>query len=233
MLKLKMKKLAALGLCICMLAGFAALPAFCATNGACAGSEAAAQSVPFDLGGLLGWLMKALQSRAGTAAQAQQPPEKTVEKAEDKTDAKTGRETVVDHGEAAEKSGAAQTARVYEKEVARLVNAERAKYGLPALTYSPALAAGALEKSADMAKNGYFSHQSPTYGSPFDRMKSRGISYRAAGENIAMGYRTPEAVVKAWMDSPGHRANILSEKFTEIGVGYVAEGNYWTQWFRG
>ena len=63
-------------------------------------------------------------------------------------------------------------------------------------------------------------------------MKSLGISYQSAGENIAKGYRTAEAVVTAWMNSEGHRANILNANYTEIGVGYEADGNYWTQWFR-
>jgi uncharacterized protein YkwD len=62
-------------------------------------------------------------------------------------------------------------------------------------------------------------------------MKQFGISYRTAGENIAMGQRTPEEVVKAWMDSPGHRANILNNTYTHIGVGYVEGKNVWTQMF--
>ncbi len=121
----------------------------------------------------------------------------------------------------------------YEMEVLRLVNAERAKQGLSALTYSKELSDGAREKSLDMKQKGYFSHTSPTYGSPFDQMKARGITYRSAGENIAMGYATPEAVVNAWMNSEGHRANILSSKYTQIGIGYVKEGHYCTQWFKG
>ena len=84
-----------------------------------------------------------------------------------------------------------------------------------------------------MKNKNYFDHTSPTYGSPFDMMKSFGISYKAAGENIAMGQKTPEQVVQAWMDSPGHRANIMNSSFTHIGVGYVASGNYWTQQFIG
>ena len=121
----------------------------------------------------------------------------------------------------------------YEKEVVRLVNEERAARGLPSLIYSAELSSGAREKSADMQKNKYFSHTSPTYGSPFDQMRARGISYRYAGENIAMGYAAPAAVVDAWMHSEGHKANILSENFKEIGVGYVENGHYCTQWFKG
>lgn len=64
-------------------------------------------------------------------------------------------------------------------------------------------------------------------------LKSFGINYHTAGENIARGQQTPEAVVDAWMNSDGHRANILNSSFTQIGVGYVAEGNYWTQMFIG
>ena len=77
-----------------------------------------------------------------------------------------------------------------------------------------------------MVENGYFSHNSPVYGSPFDMMKSFGISYWAAGENIARGYKTPEGVVRGWMNSEGHRKNILKERYTHIGVGYVEKGTY-------
>lgn len=121
----------------------------------------------------------------------------------------------------------------YEKEVVRLVNAERAKEGLSALEYDWQLSRVARYKSEDMQKNNYFSHTSLTYGSPFNMMKSFGITYRTAGENIAKGYRTPAAVVDGWMNSPGHRANILNSSFTHIGVGYVERGNYWTQMFVG
>ena len=121
----------------------------------------------------------------------------------------------------------------YEKEVVRLVNVERRANGLPDLTYDWQLSRVARYKSQDMKDNGYFSHTSPTYGSPFQMMKSFGITYRSAGENIAKGQATPEAVVKAWMNSPGHRANILNSSFTHIGVGYVSDGKYWTQMFIG
>ena len=119
-----------------------------------------------------------------------------------------------------------------EMQVVELVNEYRASYGLQPLTYSAELSDGARLKSQDMSDNGYFDHNSPTYGTPYQMMKSLGISYQSAGENIAKGYRTAEAVVTAWMNSEGHRANILNANYTEIGVGYEADGNYWTQWFR-
>ncbi len=121
--------------------------------------------------------------------------------------------------------------REYEKEVVRLVNAERAKNGLRELTEDWELSRVARFKSQDMKDNRYFSHTSPVYGSPFDMIKSFGILYRSAGENIARGQKTPQAVVNAWMNSSGHRANILNASYTKIGVGYVSDGNYWTQMF--
>ncbi|MBQ4065090.1 MAG: secretion protein [Clostridia bacterium] len=121
----------------------------------------------------------------------------------------------------------------YERRVVELVNEIRLENGLGELALNEELSAVAREKSRDMMEKGYFEHQSPTYGSPFDMMKAFGITYRTAGENIAMGYPTPEEVVEGWMNSPGHRANILKASFTEIGVGYVEKGHYWTQMFIG
>ncbi|GIP64831.1 serine protease [Virgibacillus pantothenticus] len=121
----------------------------------------------------------------------------------------------------------------FEQEVVDLTNQERAKQGLPALKVDKELSKVAREKSRDMATNGYFAHNSPTYGSPFDMMKKYGISYSAAGENIAKGQRSPQEVVNAWMNSQGHRENIMNAKFTHIGVGYVQQGNHWTQQFIG
>lgn len=120
-----------------------------------------------------------------------------------------------------------------EKEVVELVNQERAKYGLSPLEIDTELSSVARLKSQDMANLNYFSHTSPTYGSPFDMMKQFNIQYRTAGENIAKGQQTAEAVVNAWMNSEGHRANILNSSYTHIGVGYVSSGNttYWTQMF--
>ena len=117
-----------------------------------------------------------------------------------------------------------------EQEVTKLVNVERAKAGLPALKSDWELARVAEFKSQDMRDKNYFSHTSPTYGSPFTMIKNFGITYKSAGENIAKGQRTASEVVQAWMNSEGHRANIMSKNFTHIGVGYV-EGNYWTQMF--
>ena len=123
--------------------------------------------------------------------------------------------------------------RACEQEVVRLVNAERAKYGLAALEEDWELSRVARYKSQDMHDERYFSHTSPTYGTPFEMIRAFGLSYRAAGENIAVGYATPAAVVAGWMASEGHRANILSSSYTKIGVGYVADGSYWTQQFVG
>ncbi len=121
----------------------------------------------------------------------------------------------------------------YELEVVRLVNVYRSNAGLKPLLADAELSYIARLKSQDMCDKKYFSHTSPTYGSPFQMMKDFGVSYRSAGENIAMGQRTPSEVVTAWMNSPGHRANILNSSFTRIGVGYVSAGNYWTQMFIG
>ncbi|WP_304980449.1 SafA/ExsA family spore coat assembly protein [Alkalihalobacillus sp. AL-G] len=121
-----------------------------------------------------------------------------------------------------------------EAQVVELVNQERAKYGLQPLQENWELSRVARFKSKDMIQQNYFSHTSPTYGSPFKMMSDFGISYRAAGENIAAGQRTPEQVVNTWMNSEGHRRNILSSRYTEIGVGYAeggSYGHYWTQMF--
>ena len=123
-----------------------------------------------------------------------------------------------------------------EKEVVALVNQERAKLGLAPLKDNSQLSNVARTKSEDMVANNYFSHTSPTYGSPFDMMKKFGITYKAAGENIAMGQPTAASVMTAWMNSPGHKANILSANFTEIGVGVAKDKSgaiYWTQEFIG
>ena len=121
-----------------------------------------------------------------------------------------------------------------KKEVVNLVNQERQKRGLKPYQHYSKLANVAQKKAEDMRDNNYFSHQSPTYGSPFEMMKEFNIQYSAAGENIARGQRTAEEVMNSWMNSPGHRKNILSEKYTHIGVGLAKKSqgtNYWVQMF--
>ena len=135
----------------------------------------------------------------------------------------TGNNTSNSGNESAQSDFAAQ--------VVKLVNAERAKAGLSALASDALLDKVALAKAKDMSNNNYFDHQSPTYGSPFDMMKQFGVTYSYAGENIAKGQKTPQEVVTAWMNSEGHRANILSKNFTQIGVGYY--NGYWAQEFIG
>lgn len=121
-----------------------------------------------------------------------------------------------------------------ESQVIQLTNNERAKNGLKPLAADWQLSRVARYKSAEMRDKSYFSHTSPTYGSPFTMMRNFGVNYRSAAENIAAGQRTPHEVVQSWMNSPGHRKNILSPAYTHIGVGHATGGNYqhyWTQMF--
>lgn len=117
-----------------------------------------------------------------------------------------------------------------ENAVLQLVNKERAKQGLKPLTMSTKLIDLAEMKARDMAEKNYFSHTSPTYGTPFQMLQKYGVTYRAAGENIAAGQKTAEAVMRDWLNSSGHRANIMNPNFTEIGVGYFAGGSYGSEW---
>ena len=122
----------------------------------------------------------------------------------------------------------------FQKKVIDLVNSERAKAGLNALTENSALDNVATLKSEDMVNLNYFSHTSPTYGSPFQMLTQFNIKYTAAGENIAYGQPTPEDVMTGWMNSAGHRANILNTNYTQIGVGVAQKSNgqyVWTQEF--
>ncbi|WDV48242.1 SafA/ExsA family spore coat assembly protein [Clostridiaceae bacterium M8S5] len=121
-----------------------------------------------------------------------------------------------------------------EKEVINLTNRERQNNGLKPLKYNWELSRVARYKSADMRDRNYFSHTSPTYGSPIKMVRDFGIRYTAVGENIAMGQRTAWEVVNGWMNSSSHRANILSKYYTEIGVGFAKSSSgktYWTQLF--
>jgi uncharacterized protein YkwD len=123
-----------------------------------------------------------------------------------------------------------------ENEVVRLTNQARQQNGCGALKHDAKLRTAAFGHSADMAAKGYFSHNSPDGRNPGDRIQAAGFTpIRAWGENIAMGQRTAADVVKAWLDSPGHRANIMNCNFTHIGVGHHTGGSkggpYWTQAF--
>lgn len=119
----------------------------------------------------------------------------------------------------------------YIEQVAALVNSERAKEGLAPLTLDEELSAAAQVRAVEAATS--FSHTRPNGSSCFTALKEAGISYRGAGENIAYGQTTPAEVMKDWLNSSGHRANIMSEKFTKIGVGYTVINGvaYWSQFF--
>lgn len=120
----------------------------------------------------------------------------------------------------------------YAAQVVRLVNEERAKAGLSALTVDTGLEAASLVRAQEIVSN--FSHTRPDGTSFSTAIREQNVSFRGAGENIAWGQKSPEAVMEAWMNSPGHRANILNENFTRIGVGHYQNGsgtNYWVQLF--
>ncbi|HEY8341846.1 MAG TPA: CAP domain-containing protein [Calditerricola sp.] len=118
-----------------------------------------------------------------------------------------------------------------EQKVVDLVNAERAKVGLPPLVHDAQLSKIALIKAQDMYHNHYFSHYSPTYGSPFDMLKRFGVAYTYAGENIAKGYPDAQSVMAGWMGSAGHRQNILHPAYDRIGVAHY--NGIWVQLFTG
>ncbi len=124
-------------------------------------------------------------------------------------------------------------ANLMESEVLKLVNIERSKIGLRKLEMNSNLSTVARIKSNEMADKDYFSHTSPTYGSIFNMMTQFGIRYTVAGENIAMGYNSAQDVMNCWLNSPGHRANILNSRFGNLGVGHVNKNGttYWTQIF--
>ncbi|NEA98292.1 CAP domain-containing protein [Streptomyces sp. SID13726] len=128
---------------------------------------------------------------------------------------------------------AAELARTVD-EVVRLTNRERTGAGLPPLAVDPLLARAAQGYSTDMAVRAFYSHTSPEGSQPWDRASAAGSTRRMIGENIARGQRSPAEVVEGWMNSPGHRANILKPDFTHIGIGFAGggpAGTYWTQMF--
>ncbi|MFG2806758.1 CAP domain-containing protein [Streptomyces massasporeus] len=117
-----------------------------------------------------------------------------------------------------------------------LTNRERTRHGLPPLSADPLLTTAAQAHSADMVARAFYAHTAPDGGQPWDRAAAAGSTRRSIGENIACGQRSPADVVEGWMNSPGHRANILKPGFTHIGVGFAGGGRagmYWTQLFGG
>lgn len=124
-----------------------------------------------------------------------------------------------------------QTA-AFADDVLRIVNKERNKNGLSVLQFCKNLNSVANLKSKDMATYNYFDHVSPNYGNLFDILKEKNIAYKTGGENIAAGHTTPQQVVDAWMNSPGHRKNILNPNYNKTGIGvYFGDRIYWTQNF--
>lgn len=125
----------------------------------------------------------------------------------------------------------------FEEQVMALTNQERLAHGCASLTMNARLRAAAEGHSEDMAVNDLFSHTGSNGSSPADRIQAQGYSYSTWGENIAAGYASPESVVDGWMNSEGHRANILNCGFIHIGVGYyylqndTGNRHYWTQVF--
>jgi uncharacterized protein YkwD len=124
----------------------------------------------------------------------------------------------------------------FEGELLRLTNLERQKVGLAPLKLSLPLTRAAQLHSTDMARNSYFSHTGQNGSSMADRAKATGYKYSYLGENLAAGKATPEGTIRQWMNSSGHRANILNRNFTEIGFGYENAPNsryknYWVQVF--
>ncbi|MFJ5310181.1 CAP domain-containing protein [Streptomyces sp. NPDC088350] len=119
-------------------------------------------------------------------------------------------------------------------QVVESTNGERARAGLPPLAVDPLLATAAQAHSTDMVARAFYSHTSPDGSQPWDRAAAAGSRRRTIGENIACGQRSPAEVVEGWMNSPGHRANILKPDFTHIGIGFAGGGQmgtYWTQLF--
>ncbi len=122
------------------------------------------------------------------------------------------------------------------QQILDIVNAERQKNNLDPLQLDATLNKVATVKAKDMGDNNYFSHNSPSYGSPFDLMHAFGVDYKSAGENIAAGQKSAQEVMNAWLNSSGHRANILNANYTHLGVGYYNSGQtapYWVQEFIG
>ena len=168
---------------------------------------------------------------AGTGTETPEKPETP----DEGTAGGTAGSTPAEEETPAEDTGSepADTVAAYEQEVFDLVNQIREENGLEPFVYNETLAETARAHSQDMIDRNFFDHTNPDGKSPFDRMRENGLSYSMAAENIAVGYPSPEAVVEGWMNSEGHRANILGG-CEELGVGLALGGSYgyyWTQCF--
>lgn len=168
---------------------------------------------------------------AGTGTETPEKPETP----DEGTAGGTAGSTPAEEETPAEDTGSepADTVAAYEQEVFDLVNQIREENGLEPFVYNETLAETARAHSQDMIDRNFFDHTNPDGKSPFDRMRDNGLSYSMAAENIAVGYPSPEAVVEGWMNSEGHRANILGD-CKELGVGLALGGSYgyyWTQCF--
>ena len=159
----------------------------------------------------------------------EKPDEQPEEKPEDKPEQNPEQKPDVPEDGSSDKEES--EALSFAEQVVELVNAERAKVNLPALTMTTKLNEAALVRAKETVQS--FSHTRPNGSSFSTVLKENGISFQGAGENIAWGQRTPEQVVNAWMNSEGHRANILNPRYTSIGVGYYLNGAtpYWAQLF--
>ena len=136
----------------------------------------------------------------------------------------------------AENASAKQNFSSEGTEILKIVNAHRTSRGIQRLKMDEKLNMIAQLKAQDMADNKYFSHNSPFYGSVFDMMQEHNYSYKTAGENIAMGQKSAQSTMRAWMSSRGHRDNILKGEYSRSGVGYAVRRSgtpYWVQNFEG
>lgn len=141
-----------------------------------------------------------------------------------------GQSTETDNTEEGTETATQVEATEQARAVLKLVNQERQQRGLNPLVLSSTLTSIATTKAKDMADNGYFDHTSPTYGSPFDMLRRYGVQYSSAGENIAAGQKDADEVMDSWMNSSGHRENILKAEYEQIGIGYVEGGRWGTYW---
>ena len=155
--------------------------------------------------------------------QPEEMPDNTPQQPDDNRPEQTPEQTPEEDGDSSQGD--------YASQVVALVNAERAKYGLSALKVDSRVQQAAQVRAAETVQS--FSHTRPNGSSFSTALTEAGVSYTRSGENIAYGQSTPQQVVQAWMNSSGHRANILNESFTTIGVGYTVSGGtaYWAQLF--